>query len=136
MATPPRFILTVLGCLLVAHAAYGQGTQPRTDPRVQRVLNTTRVGPDGRYCVNFTPYVTGFAPGGGPEPSRELLAFLLDGVLAGGRVKCIFTYGTVQAYGEVPALAQARGIRVVQNIWLEGTPAQNTAQVGVSNSVT
>jgi phage tail sheath gpL-like len=46
------------------------------------------------------------------------------------RVKCIFIYGSLQAYGEVPALAQARNISVIMNIWLEGTPAANTAQVG------
>lgn len=133
MAAIPAFELLLLLSMLIL-AAHAQGTIPRSDPRVQRVLNTTRVEQNGRYCVNFTPYVSGFSPGGGPEPSRELVASLLDGVVAGGQVKCLFTYGTQQAYGEVPALAQARGIKVVQNIWLEGTPAQNTAQVCVRPS--
>lgn len=130
---PALLVVPVLAATLLLAA--GQGDKAAA-ARAVAALTVVEPGPPGRYCVDFTPYVTGFAPGGGPEPSPALVGQLLHELLADGRVKCIFTYGSFGAYGFVPSILRSRaaatGVRtpIIMNLWLDVDAAANSAQIG------
>jgi exo-beta-1,3-glucanase (GH17 family) len=83
--------------------------------------------------VGFGPYVAGGYTPHPPkvEPSWELVAILLDAVIADKRIKCIWIYGALGANAMAVGLANQRGLSVIQGIWLDGklTPAQNRDEI-------
>lgn len=78
------------------------------------------------FCADISPYVAGFGPGN--EPSEAVVASVMDAIAASGRVKCVMTYGSQGASSFIPALAAARGIKVLQGAWLTEDPAANAIQ--------
>lgn len=96
-------------------------------------IRSLTVVADGKYCVDFSPYVAGYEPG--VEPPRGVVSQQLDSLLASGKVKCLLTYGSLGGAAFVPALLREKGrtdIKVIQGVWLDdydGNNAPNDAQI-------
>lgn len=70
-------------------------------------------------CVAFSPYVGGFNPNGGPHPSADDIAVLLDQLIERTSAACIMTYGVLNGLDETFPLARERGLKVVAILWLD-----------------
>lgn len=53
---------------------------------------------------------------------------LMDRLVASGRVRCVTTYGSQGAASYVPELARARGLKVIQGVWLDTDDGANRIQ--------
>lgn len=109
----------------------GEAAQGSMAAQATAILNLARVTSDGRYCISFSPFPAGYSPPayGGEAPPPSLVAELLDRVLAAGRVKCVFTYGATVGNEHVPAAAAARGLPVIQGIYVGPDAGVNAREV-------
>lgn len=88
--------------------------------------------PSNTFCVDLSPFVSGYRPAqGSPEitPPEYVVARVLDSLIATGRVRCVLTYGARGAPESVPRLAAARGLKVIQGLWLTNDPALNQQEI-------
>jgi exo-beta-1,3-glucanase (GH17 family) len=86
-------------------------------------------GQQASRCVAFSPYVAGYNPNSGPHPPPALIDTLLDITVSQLGFRCILVYGVLNGLDYVAAAAQARGIEVMQNIWLDSVRAVNDESI-------
>jgi hypothetical protein len=115
-----------------ATATYELGASLASAADIAAVVELTSVT-NTSYCVDFSPYVENYAPGV-LEPPASLVGQLLDVLIATGKVKCIQVYGTLGGPGLVAGLAAARGLPVLQIIYLTNITSDN--QVRFSRPMT
>jgi len=75
--------------------------------------------------LSFSPFRAGQDPRRGDRPSIAEIARDLDLIPA----RTIRTYGVAGILGDIPALAEARGIGVVPGAWIGPDPASNRREV-------
>jgi exo-beta-1,3-glucanase (GH17 family) len=86
-------------------------------------------GSEPLRCVAFSPYVAGYDPDYGPHPPHAVIDQLLDRVVYQAGFRCIMTYGVLNGLDYVFQAAQARGIQVIEIIWLDTDATVNAASV-------
>lgn len=75
------------------------------------------------HCLDFGPYVANLNPNTGPHPTPALIDKLLDTLIAQTKFRCIMTYGVLNGLDYTFAAAQARGIKVIAIVWVNGEAA-------------
>jgi exo-beta-1,3-glucanase (GH17 family) len=82
-------------------------------------------------CLAFSPYVAGYDPDNGPHPPPALIDELLDRVVYQAGFRCIMIYGVLNGLDYIFQAAEARGIKVIEIIWLDTDPAVNAASTSL-----
>lgn len=85
--------------------------------------------PEPLRCIAFSPYVDGYNPNTGPHPPRSIIRKLLDRIKRQTPFRCILTYGTLHGLDAVFPEAQARGLKVIAVLWLDGDASVNERSI-------
>lgn len=80
-------------------------------------------------CLAFSPYVGTLNPNYGPQPSKELIATLLDKIVKETAFRCIMTYGVLNGVEHTFAAAKERKLKVLAIIWLDKDIAVNDQSI-------
>ena len=83
-------------------------------------------------CVAFSPYLQNYNPNTNNHPPTSLIDQLLDIIVEETDYNCIMIYGASPPLDHIFPAAQARGLKVFTNIWLEPgllIPPQNSISI-------
>lgn len=117
----PIQALLLLGSLffLTSTGVLADAAVPANTAAVQKPLQ----------CAAFGPYVGQLDPVKGAHPSKALINRLLDKLLAETSFRCIMSYGVTDGLEYIFAAAQARQIKVIAIVWLDGDSAANSISI-------
>jgi exo-beta-1,3-glucanase (GH17 family) len=115
-------------------------------PASHAVADLVRVGPDGRYCMSFSPFPRGFRPAGvfgtgdgsqgQGEPPFEIVAAVMDQVLASRQVKCVTAFSAQGVGGHIVRAASARGpLPVLLQLFIDLDQDNNRREVDAAISL-
>lgn len=97
--------LLIAALIIVANEAFANQVETAAEPL---------------HCLDFGPYVGNLNPDTGPHPTPALIDNLLDTIIAQTSFRCIMTYGVLNGLDYTFAAAQARGIKVIAIVWVNG----------------
>jgi exo-beta-1,3-glucanase (GH17 family) len=83
-------------------------------------------------CVAFSPYLQNYNPNTNNHPPTSLIDNLLDVIVQETDYNCIMVYGASPPLDHIFPAAQARGLKVFMNIWLEPgliIPSHNSTSI-------
>jgi exo-beta-1,3-glucanase (GH17 family) len=121
-------LLAVPVALLLAFASAAPVDPSSGGAAIKELL---RVNGD-EFAVGFGPYIGNFRPlPPKVEPPWEVVAILLDAIVATKRVKAIWIYGALGANAIAIDLAGQRGLSVIQSVYLDAglSDEQNNLEI-------